>query len=194
MPVHRVLTFTSLVPGAPYFARSLLPLYKLHDATPDPLGFGFPLDSDLLGLFNYNVLRLQESGTLDFYKRSTISQFRQPQDACSCRSVTSEEAQPLDIKVSLLDYVNHYYWHKCLFHYVPLHEGPLPSDGNIPLRNVHCSFVGTHGIYLCKTVNLQLAGVKKQNTSSQVEKRAKNHKKAQKSLFKDLSYSCPLLL
>ncbi len=98
-PSARALALISVVRGGKYGLRSLVALYDFYDATPDPLAFGLPKDSDLRGLINHNMVRLYQSGTLEYLKRVMMGQTGQPEDICSCRAVTSEEAQPLDFQV-----------------------------------------------------------------------------------------------
>ena len=86
-----------MIPGAPYSRNAVL-FHNMHDAIPDPVAFGLPLDSDLLGLFNHNMLKLHQSGNLDFLRRAMASR-RPEDDACGCRAVVEEEARPLGRRV-----------------------------------------------------------------------------------------------
>ncbi len=69
-----------------------LVLNKLQDARIDHAAFGLAKDSEYLGLLNYNLMKMRQSGLLSFLTNKWIYG-REPKDVCGANSV--DDAAPL---------------------------------------------------------------------------------------------------
>ncbi len=79
--------------------RRFVSLDDLDDAKVDTVAFALQKNSEFLRLFNYDLVKLDHSGILDFVDRKW-SDSRQPDDVCKGR--TPEEARPLGKENMLL--------------------------------------------------------------------------------------------
>ncbi len=78
----------SLIKG--YVApNGLYGLMGLDEAIPDPLAFALQKDSEYLGLVNHNMVRMYQSGVIDFIKNKWLS-LRKPEDIC--HDVSSDQS------------------------------------------------------------------------------------------------------
>ncbi len=62
-------------------------LTSMSDIFKDPQSFAFPLDSDLIGLFNYHFIKRYNFGIIDFITWKWLNA-RVPEDECKCPSRT----------------------------------------------------------------------------------------------------------
>ncbi len=82
-------------PGDPRF----LPLTGLNDAGVDYIAFGLQKGSDLAGVFNHQLVKMHQSGVLDFLIHKWADS-REPDDKCGCN--VGEEASALGYSNLLL--------------------------------------------------------------------------------------------
>ena len=73
--------------------KRLLPLGGLDDAGVDPVAFALQEDSELLGIVNYNMVRMYQSGMLSYLQQKWVES-GEPGGSCGC-DLGSEEALAL---------------------------------------------------------------------------------------------------
>lgn len=71
--------------------RRFLPLTGLDDVLVDLVAFGLQKDSELLPLFDSNMIRLYQSGTLNFIKERWVGA-REPEPICDARVIEDASA------------------------------------------------------------------------------------------------------
>ncbi len=69
------------------FHERFLPLRSMVDVTKDLQSFAFPIESDLISFFNYQLIKLYNSGVIDFLSWKWFDS-RTPQDECKCPTKT----------------------------------------------------------------------------------------------------------
>ena len=79
----------------------LLPLTRLDDVKIDHVALALQKDSELLGLFNYQMLNMYQSGLLEFLYGKWVHG-RQMKDYCDCRATLNQEASALGFESLLL--------------------------------------------------------------------------------------------
>ncbi len=79
--------------------KRFIPLMDLDDRAKVPVALAFPLDSELYGLFQYQMVKQYQSGVLSFLLRKWMTtEIRAPQDTCGIKVEDLVSAGPLGFK------------------------------------------------------------------------------------------------